>query len=209
MNGRAFPSSHPSSILQLGDTSLPEEQPEMTDDEFLQKLHHVLLEVRCSTGQGNSAVRSRQGLGSRSCAQQIHVEEGAMVCPNCSHVYPISNGIPNMVRLRPRDVSVLAYALPHHCMFTAARRTRDWVISMSPRKQNSPKILESGAVASFWLTRRSTYQETRTRERRMGIIKSGGHISITTRSACNTTPPARQHPPRPTTTPCVPSTKKL
>ena len=30
---------------QVGDTSLPLEQPEMTDDEFLQTLHHVLLEV--------------------------------------------------------------------------------------------------------------------------------------------------------------------
>lgn len=30
---------------QLGDTSLPNEQPEMLDDDFLQKLHHVLLEV--------------------------------------------------------------------------------------------------------------------------------------------------------------------
>lgn len=30
---------------ELGDTSLPGEQPEMADDEFLQKLHHVLLEV--------------------------------------------------------------------------------------------------------------------------------------------------------------------
>ncbi|PCH34624.1 Trm112p-domain-containing protein [Wolfiporia cocos MD-104 SS10] len=56
---------------QLGDTSLPAEQPEMLDDDFLQKLHHVLLE--------------------------IHVEEGAMICPNCHHVYPISNGIPNML----------------------------------------------------------------------------------------------------------------
>jgi len=56
---------------QLGDTSLPPEQPEMIDDEFLKNLHHVLLE--------------------------IHVEEGAMVCPNCHHVYPISNGIPNML----------------------------------------------------------------------------------------------------------------
>ncbi|TFY59204.1 hypothetical protein EVJ58_g5924 [Rhodofomes roseus] len=55
---------------QLGDTSLPAEPPEMLDDDFLQKLHHVLLEV--------------------------HVEEGAMICPNCNHVYPISNGIPNM-----------------------------------------------------------------------------------------------------------------
>ncbi|THG97904.1 hypothetical protein EW145_g7518 [Phellinidium pouzarii] len=55
---------------QLGDTSLPEEQPEMLDEDFLKALHHVLLE--------------------------IHVEEGAMVCQNCEHVYPIKNGIPNM-----------------------------------------------------------------------------------------------------------------
>ena len=32
-------------MRKLGDTSLPLEQPEMTDDELLQKLHHVLLEV--------------------------------------------------------------------------------------------------------------------------------------------------------------------
>ncbi|EPQ53052.1 Trm112p-domain-containing protein [Gloeophyllum trabeum ATCC 11539] len=56
---------------QLGDTSLPQEQPTMIDDDFLKALHHVLLE--------------------------IHVEEGAMVCPNCKHVYPIASGIPNML----------------------------------------------------------------------------------------------------------------
>ncbi|KAJ6631008.1 hypothetical protein B0H10DRAFT_1773571 [Mycena sp. CBHHK59/15] len=56
---------------QLGDTSLPDQLPEMLDDEFLQTLHHVLLE--------------------------IHVEEGLMICPNCQHNYPISNGIPNML----------------------------------------------------------------------------------------------------------------
>ncbi|KAJ3755232.1 hypothetical protein EV360DRAFT_50083 [Lentinula raphanica] len=57
--------------IQLGDTSLPLEQPEMLDDEFLKNLHHVLLE--------------------------IHIEEGNMMCPNCKHSYPISNGIPNML----------------------------------------------------------------------------------------------------------------
>ncbi|KAF8919473.1 Trm112p-domain-containing protein [Mucidula mucida] len=56
---------------EVGDTSLPPEQPEMLDDDFLKSLHHVLLE--------------------------IHVEEGSMTCPNCQHVYPISNGIPNML----------------------------------------------------------------------------------------------------------------
>ncbi|EJC98181.1 Trm112p-domain-containing protein [Fomitiporia mediterranea MF3/22] len=56
---------------QLGNTTLPVEQPEMLDDEFLKALHHVLLE--------------------------IHVEEGAMVCRNCGHVYKIMNGIPNML----------------------------------------------------------------------------------------------------------------
>ncbi|KAF8586669.1 Trm112p-domain-containing protein [Ramaria rubella] len=55
---------------QLGDTSLPEQQPDAENID-LKKLHHVLLE--------------------------IHVEHGQMICPNCSHVYPISNGIPNML----------------------------------------------------------------------------------------------------------------
>ncbi|KAL9709083.1 hypothetical protein Ac2012v2_007896 [Leucoagaricus gongylophorus] len=59
---------------ELGDTSLPDEQPGqpgMIDDEFLKNLHHVLFE--------------------------LHVVEGAMACPNCKHVYPISDGIPNML----------------------------------------------------------------------------------------------------------------
>ncbi|KAF8634671.1 hypothetical protein AX15_000772 [Amanita polypyramis BW_CC] len=56
---------------QVGDTSLPLESPEMLDDETLKDLNHVLLE--------------------------IHIEEGAMICPNCKHKYPISNGIPNML----------------------------------------------------------------------------------------------------------------
>lgn len=60
--------------MQIGNTSLPLSQPDMLDDDFLQTLHHVLLE--------------------------IHIEQGAMVCPGCGHVYPILNGIPNMVRLR-------------------------------------------------------------------------------------------------------------
>ncbi|KII90427.1 hypothetical protein PLICRDRAFT_90261, partial [Plicaturopsis crispa FD-325 SS-3] len=59
---------------QVGDTSLPDMQPEpdAVDEDFLKKVHHVLLE--------------------------IHIEEGAMICPKCAHSYPISNGIPNMVR---------------------------------------------------------------------------------------------------------------
>lgn len=74
--------------LQLGDTSLPAEQPEMLDDDLLKALHHVLLEVRkfpvCS-------------LPSLTGLHKIHIEEGQMTCPNCNHAYPISNGIPNMV----------------------------------------------------------------------------------------------------------------
>lgn len=31
--------------IEVGDTSLPPEQPDMMDDELLQKLHHVLMEV--------------------------------------------------------------------------------------------------------------------------------------------------------------------
>jgi len=56
---------------EIGDMSLPLERPEMLDDDLLKQLHHVLLE--------------------------IHVDEGSMTCPNCGHVYSISNGIPNML----------------------------------------------------------------------------------------------------------------
>ena len=69
----------------------------MLDDDFLRALHHVLLEVRLlfASALADRSSRSR----SRPCPpRQLHVEEGAMVCPNCQHLYPISNGIPNMVR---------------------------------------------------------------------------------------------------------------
>ncbi|CAO1636168.1 unnamed protein product [Jaminaea pallidilutea] len=59
----------------LGEESLPETGPDpsdgMIDEELLKKLHHILLE--------------------------IHVVQGSMVCPNCSHNYAIRNGIPNML----------------------------------------------------------------------------------------------------------------
>ncbi|KAG7529010.1 hypothetical protein FFLO_05833 [Filobasidium floriforme] len=59
----------------IGEDSLPEQMPEdkatLESEEFLQKLHHVLME--------------------------IHVEEGQMKCRGCGHIYPISTGIPNML----------------------------------------------------------------------------------------------------------------
>ena len=65
----------------------------MLDDDFLRALHHVLLEVRPPFASAPADCSSRS-----YPPRQLHVEEGAMVCPNCQHVYPISNGIPNMVR---------------------------------------------------------------------------------------------------------------
>ncbi|EIW68863.1 hypothetical protein TREMEDRAFT_31192 [Tremella mesenterica DSM 1558] len=55
----------------LGNESLPLIQPETLTDDQLKALHHVLLE--------------------------LHVEQGNMTCKGCGHVYPISNGIPNML----------------------------------------------------------------------------------------------------------------
>ncbi|OCF34737.1 multifunctional methyltransferase subunit TRM112 [Kwoniella heveanensis CBS 569] len=55
----------------LGDTSLPETMPDQITEDQLKALHHVLMEM--------------------------HIEEGNMTCRNCGHVYPISNGIPNML----------------------------------------------------------------------------------------------------------------
>ncbi|WVR03910.1 hypothetical protein IAU60_000909 [Kwoniella sp. DSM 27419] len=55
----------------LGDTTLPDTMPESMTEDQLRALHHVLMEM--------------------------HVEEGNMTCRGCGHVYPISNGIPNML----------------------------------------------------------------------------------------------------------------
>ncbi|KDN38458.1 Trm112p-domain-containing protein [Tilletiaria anomala UBC 951] len=64
-----------SASRELGDTSLPDQQPDfddpMLDEGILKALHHVLLE--------------------------IHVMEGEMRCPNCDHLFRIKNGIPNML----------------------------------------------------------------------------------------------------------------
>ncbi|KAG0148481.1 hypothetical protein CROQUDRAFT_26746, partial [Cronartium quercuum f. sp. fusiforme G11] len=61
----------------LGDDRLPDtitseqvEHPETIDDQTWAALHHALLE--------------------------IHVQEGQMVCPSCSHIFVIKDGIPNM-----------------------------------------------------------------------------------------------------------------
>ena len=60
----------------------------MYDDEFLKNLHHILLEVVLLVVLNYFFLL---------ISLKIHVEEGSMTCPNCLHVYPISNGIPNMV----------------------------------------------------------------------------------------------------------------
>lgn len=62
----------------------------MFDDDFLKNLHHVLLEV------AHHVVLILLNF-LLLLSLKIHVEEGSMICPNCKHVYPISNGIPNMV----------------------------------------------------------------------------------------------------------------
>ncbi|PWN90235.1 Trm112p-domain-containing protein [Acaromyces ingoldii] len=51
--------------------SAPDLDDPMLDQELLKKVHHVLLEM--------------------------HIVEGQMLCPNCSHVFQIRNGIPNML----------------------------------------------------------------------------------------------------------------
>ncbi|RUS26745.1 hypothetical protein BC938DRAFT_484176 [Jimgerdemannia flammicorona] len=62
-----------STAMQLGITTLPAAVPAdaAENEDFLQLLHTTLLET--------------------------HVQQGKMVCPNCKHVYPIKDGIPNML----------------------------------------------------------------------------------------------------------------
>ncbi|KAI8337312.1 hypothetical protein BD560DRAFT_413267 [Blakeslea trispora] len=62
-----------STAVQLGINTLPTQMPDNAEEneEFLQLVHNVILET--------------------------HVQQGQMVCPNCSHVYKIRDGIPNML----------------------------------------------------------------------------------------------------------------
>ncbi|XP_057795846.1 multifunctional methyltransferase subunit TRM112 homolog A-like [Salvia miltiorrhiza] len=57
----------------LGYTELPDNaEPSMLDsDEFLHRFHHALLE--------------------------LHLEEGALVCPETGRKFPVNKGIPNML----------------------------------------------------------------------------------------------------------------
>ena len=58
----------------IGYAELPKEVDEssmLTSEEFLNKFHHALLE--------------------------LHLEEGALVCPETGRRFPVNNGIPNML----------------------------------------------------------------------------------------------------------------
>ncbi|KAH9938753.1 uncharacterized protein BXZ73DRAFT_99816 [Epithele typhae] len=98
---------------ELGDTPLPEEQPEMG---FLKKAHRVLNEVRpvppfVLYPRTDPYIR---------WACHIHVEEGAMVCANCSYDYPLSNGFPNMF-LAENEISYPGRALARPCKHAPQR----------------------------------------------------------------------------------------
>jgi uncharacterized protein YbaR (Trm112 family) len=78
---------------------IPETMPDnaASDEEFLRNLHHVLCD--------------------------IHVQEGALCCPGCAREFPITQGIPNMVRHRRHCLTqawflfTLAYTLLGFCFF--------------------------------------------------------------------------------------------
>eukprot|EP01137_Pigoraptor_chileana_P034724 Opistho-2@27699 len=53
------------------DISVPESLPESPDDEALEGIHNVIIET--------------------------HLKAGRLVCNGCGRVYPVSNGIPNML----------------------------------------------------------------------------------------------------------------
>ncbi|KAJ6685565.1 hypothetical protein OIU79_015567 [Salix purpurea] len=57
----------------MGYTELPEEADSsmLESEDFLRKLHHALLE--------------------------LHLEEGALVCPETGRKFPVTKGIPNML----------------------------------------------------------------------------------------------------------------
>lgn len=60
-------------FLQIGIAALPEAPPAKPADDvsFLKSVHDLVMD--------------------------IHVMEGALVCPHCGRSYPVSKGIPNML----------------------------------------------------------------------------------------------------------------
>lgn len=79
---------------------LPKAAPDlddpMLDQELLKKVHHVLLEVSLGWAWREQATWA-DDLTLGTTFEQMHIVEGQMLCPNCSHVFQIRNGIPNMV----------------------------------------------------------------------------------------------------------------
>ena len=57
----------------LGESNMPKELQEenLKNEDFLKKMHNMLF--------------------------QFHVVEGKLICPECKRVYPIKNGIPNLL----------------------------------------------------------------------------------------------------------------
>ncbi|GAB2295978.1 hypothetical protein Dimus_030124 [Dionaea muscipula] len=72
----------------MGYTDLPEAAADssmLNSDEFLQSFHHALLE--------------------------LHLEEGALICPETGRRFPVTKGIPNML-LHEDEILEIVYALP-------------------------------------------------------------------------------------------------
>lgn len=106
----------PRASLQLGIAELPEAVPEgfAEDEGFLKSVHDLIRDVRdrprSTSHMPRTIVHARTPIESslthppradvQPCvliALQLHIMEGALVCPNCERAYPIHKGIPNMV----------------------------------------------------------------------------------------------------------------
>lgn len=104
---RGAPRSHvrpTSPAPQLHLAELPEQPAEgyEGDEEFLRKLHHVLLEVTPhpppGAGVGVPSPPAPLTEPPGPCPRrQVEVLEGTLQCPESGRLFPISRGIPNML----------------------------------------------------------------------------------------------------------------
>jgi uncharacterized protein YbaR (Trm112 family) len=85
---------------------------------------------------------------------QVHVVEGQMLCPNCSHIFQIRNGIPNMVG--PPCAPARDPSSDHRCLsfWPSTRSASDQLASLS--KLSAPRCallcLPSSSAASLFVT---------------------------------------------------------
>ncbi|KAJ3175731.1 hypothetical protein HK101_010595 [Irineochytrium annulatum] len=106
----------PANPVQLGIEKLPQDRPDDVDEALLRRIHGVIMEVLLLV------------VSLLNLLVKTSVKSGRMICPNCNHVYPIKDGIPNMLLMETaldKDLHFIIEILDDTHLFVDARKVND------------------------------------------------------------------------------------